>query len=57
MEGLKEKGYEVRIWGTVSPFRVRIGRFATRAEASALAAELRAKMISRDAWVTEAEVR
>ena len=57
MESLKARGYDVRVWGSESPFRIRVGRFATREEASAMAAELRAKMISRDAWVTEMEVR
>ena len=57
MESLRAKGYDVRTWGTEAPFRVRIGRYATRAEASAIAQELRTRMISRDAFVAEAEVR
>jgi cell division protein FtsN len=57
METLQTKGYDVRVWGTEYPFRVRIGRFATRAEAAAIAQELRSRMISKDAFVTEAEVR
>ena len=56
-ETLAAKGYDVRVWGTAAPFRVRVGRFATRAEATALAQELRARMIAKDAWVVEAEVR
>ncbi len=56
-EALAAKGYDVRVWGAEAPFRVRIGRFATRAEATAMAQELRGKMISKDAWVVEAEVR
>ena len=56
-ESLAAKGYDVRVWGTEAPFRVRVGRFATRAEATALAGELRGKMIAKDAWVVEAEVR
>lgn len=56
-ETLAAKGYDVRVWGSAAPFRVRVGRFATRAEATALAQELRAKMIAKDAWVVEAEVR
>ena len=56
-ESLAAKGYDVRVWGTEAPFRVRVGRFATRAEANALAGELRSKMIAKDAWVVEAEVR
>ena len=57
METLRAKGYDVRVWGTDAPFRVRIGRYATRAEASAIAQELRTRMISKDAFVAEAEVR
>jgi hypothetical protein len=57
METLEAKGYDVRVWGTEYPFRVRVGRFATRAEAAAIAQELRTRMISKDAFVTEAEVR
>ena len=56
-ESLAAKGYDVRVWGTEAPFRVRVGRFTTRAEANAMAQELRGKMISKDAWVVEAEVR
>jgi cell division septation protein DedD len=56
-ETLAARGYDVRVWGTEAPFRVRVGRFATRAEASALAQELRGKMIAKDAYVVEAEVR
>ena len=57
VESLRAKGYDVRVWGTEYPFRVRIGRFATRAEAAAIAQELRTRMISKDAFVVEAEVR
>ena len=56
-ESLAARGYDVRVWGTEAPFRVRVGRFATRAEAAALAQELRSKMIAKDAYVVEAEVR
>ena len=56
-ESLAARGYDVRVWGTEAPFRVRVGRFATRAEATTLAQELRTKMIAKDAWVVEAEVR
>jgi len=57
METLRAKGYDVRVWGTEYPFRVRIGRFATRAEATTIAQELRTRMIAKDAFVVEAEVR
>jgi cell division protein FtsN len=56
-ESLAARGYDVRVWGTENPFRVRVGRYATRAEAAELAQELRAKMIAKDAYVVEAEVR
>jgi len=57
MKSLRVKGYDVRVWGTEYPFRVRIGRFATRAEATTVAQELRTRMIAKDAFVVEAEVR
>ena len=57
MESLRARGYDVRVWGMEAPFRVRVGRFATRAEAAAIAQELRTRMISKDAFVAEAEVR
>ena len=57
MESVRARGYDVRVWGTAAPFRVRVGRFATRAEAAVIAQELRTRMISKDAFVAEAEVR
>lgn len=46
-------GHEVRVWGTEKPFRVRAGRWATRAEATRQLAALRS--LSRDAYVVPAE--
>ena len=48
---LVARGMEARVVGTSKLFRVRIGRFATRAAATAEARELKAKKI--DAFVTE----
>jgi hypothetical protein len=49
---LKERGLEVRIAGTTKTFRVRVGRYATRAAAAAAARELKASK-KIDAFVTE----
>lgn len=54
---LRTRGYEARVVGVGQLFRVRIGRYATRGAAAAVAGELRQKGISRDAWVAEAESR
>ncbi|MDO8943203.1 MAG: SPOR domain-containing protein, partial [Desulfobacterales bacterium] len=48
---LAPRGVEARVDGTVNPFRVRTGYFATRAQASARLAELKAKGI--DGFVAE----
>lgn len=50
---LKARGYDVRVWGVAAPFRVRVGRYPTRAEAVTEAAALAAKQIT--GWVVEAE--
>ncbi|MEX2179816.1 MAG: SPOR domain-containing protein [Gemmatimonadaceae bacterium] len=42
-EGLVARGLDARVDGTVRPFRVRIGRFATRADAAKLALALKAQ--------------
>jgi cell division septation protein DedD len=57
VEALKGRGYEARMVGTASPYRVWIGRFATRQEADRLAAELKARKVSTGAFVVEAEGR
>ncbi len=54
---LRARGYDARVVGAGQLFRVRIGRYGTRAEAAAIAADVRQKGISRDAWVAEAEAR
>ena len=51
----RANGYDARAFGTVAPFRVRIGRFRTRAEAVELAKVLKAK--SGAAFVVVAETR
>jgi len=43
---LKKSGYEARVDGTVAPFRVRIGKYATQAQASAVQRSLKAKQIT-----------
>jgi hypothetical protein len=48
---LKARGFEARIVGTKKPFRVRVGRYETRAAASAAAKQLKTKKI--DAFVTD----
>ena len=46
---LRDRGIEARVSGSVRPFRVRVGRFATRAEAEREAASL--KQRGQSAWV------
>jgi septal ring-binding cell division protein DamX len=48
---LKARGLDVRIVGTSKPFRVRIGRYETRAAAAAAAKQLKTRKI--DAFVTD----
>jgi cell division protein FtsN len=43
---LKQRGYEARVDGEKAPFRVRIGRYATSAQASAVQRSLKAKQIT-----------
>jgi cell division protein FtsN len=52
---LKKRGYEARVSGTRAPFRVRIGRYATEAQATAVMRSLKAKQIS--GFVVKAEPR
>lgn len=49
---LRERGHDARVDGRTAPFRVRIGRFATRADATAAAADYKAKERG-DAFVVE----
>jgi cell division protein FtsN len=50
---LKKNGYEARVSGTSAPFRVRIGHYATQAQATAVMRSLKAKQIS--GFVVKAE--
>lgn len=52
---LKTNGYEARVDGTAAPFRVRIGRYATQGQASAVQRSLKAKKI--DGFVVQADTR
>ena len=40
---LKKRGYEARVDGSVAPFRVRIGRYATEKDAEAALKRIKAK--------------
>lgn len=50
---LKKNGYEARVSGTTAPFRVRIGHYATQAQATAVMRSLKAKQIN--GFVVKAE--
>lgn len=50
---LKKNGYEARVSGTSVPFRVRIGHYATQAQATAVMRSLKAKQIN--GFVVKAE--
>lgn len=52
---LKKRGYEARVDGSVAPFRVRIGKYATQSQASAVQRSLKAKQIT--GFVVQAETR
>jgi hypothetical protein len=52
---LKRNGYEARVDGTSAPYRVRIGRYATQGQASAVMRSLKAKQI--DGYVVQADNR
>lgn len=52
---LKKRGYEARVDGTGAPFRVRIGKYATQSQASAVQRSLKAKQIT--GFVVQAEIR
>jgi cell division protein FtsN len=53
IEKLKVRGYTARLATTVRPFRVRIGRYDSRADAVAAQQQLKAKGI--ESFVTEIE--
>ena len=50
---LKERGFDARVVGARAPYRVRVGRYATRADAAAALARMRASKVS--GIVVEAE--
>jgi cell division septation protein DedD len=50
---LKKSGYEARVDGTSAPFRVRIGKYASQAQAAAVQRSLKAKQI--DGFVVQAD--
>ncbi len=50
---LKKNGYAARVSGTAAPFRVRIGHYATQAQATAVMRSLKAKQIN--GFVVKAE--
>lgn len=52
---LKKSGYEARVDGTSAPFRVRIGKYASQAQASAVQRSLKAKQIV--GFVVQADIR
>jgi cell division protein FtsN len=52
---LKQRGFDVRVVGDRAPYRVRIGRYATRAEAVAALGRMRAAQVN--GIVVEAERR
>ena len=52
---LKKNGYEARVDGTAAPFRVRIGRYATQGQASAVQRSLKAKKM--EGFVVQADTR
>jgi cell division septation protein DedD len=52
---LKKRGYEARVDGTSAPFRVRIGKYATQSQASAVQRSLKAKQIT--GFVVQAETQ
>lgn len=52
---LKKSGYEARVDGLAAPFRVRIGKYATQSQASAVQRSLKAKQIT--GFVVQAETQ
>lgn len=52
---LKQRGYDVRVWGEAAPFRVRVGRYSTREEAVVAQGRMKASRVN--GIVVEAERR
>jgi len=50
---LVARGYDARVFGAAAPFRVRVGRWGTHAEAAAALRAMKAK--GMDGWVVDAE--
>ena len=50
---LKKSGYEARVDGSQAPFRVRIGKYSSQAQAGAVQRSLKAKQI--DGFVVQAD--
>ena len=53
VDKLKKRGYDARVSGASAPFRVRIGRYPTQAQANAVLRSLKAKQI--EGFVVKAE--
>jgi cell division protein FtsN len=53
VDKLKKRGYDARVSGAIAPFRVRIGRYPTQAQANAVLRSLKAKQI--EGFVVKAE--
>jgi cell division protein FtsN len=54
-EVLRQRGFEVRVFGTAPPFRVRVGRYDSREEAAAALGRMKASRVN--GIVVEAEPR
>ncbi len=54
-QSLRDRNYDARVFGTIAPYRVRIGRYDTRADAERASEKLNAKKIT--CFVTEAEAQ
>lgn len=55
VDALRGRELEARIVGTKKPFRVRVGRYATRKDATAALARLKSRKVTSSGFVTEAE--
>ena len=52
-EVLQQRGFQVRVWGSKAPFRVREGRYSSRADAEAARTRMKASRVN--GIVVEAE--
>jgi len=55
VDALRGRELEARVVGTRKPFRVRVGRYATRKDATAALARLKSRKVTSSGFVTEAE--